>query len=316
MKKILTGFVAGFAVFGVFSLFMFSKEKQTELPAGLKNDTVIYTYNAYSFPIPDSVFFAGERVPIENFDVREALDKEIHKIAYWHSETLLYLKRANRYFPELEKILKSNGIHDDFKYMAVTESGLTNAVSPAGAVGFWQILKATGQSYGLEVNNEVDERYHIEKSTIAACKYLKDAYRKFKDWSLAAASYNAGMGSIDKVIATQKADSYYDLLLNEETSRYVYRIIAFKLIMSKPEHYGFKVLKEDLYPPVPTHMIKVDTTIADLTKFAEDNGTNYKMLKYFNPWLRDACLTNKNGKSYNIIIPEKNARVIPYKTNS
>lgn len=312
MKKILYGIIAGFAVVGIFSLFMFSKDHiPSQLPT-VNNDTVIFTYNAYAFSIPDSIMFAGEPIPLQNFDVRESLDKEIHKIAYWHSETLLYLKRANRYFPEIEKILNANGIHDDFKYMAVTESGLTNSVSPAGATGFWQILKATGQSYGLEINNEVDERYHIEKSTVAACKYLKDAYRKYKNWSLAAASYNAGMGNLDKVITAQKANSYYDLLLNEETSRYVYRIIAFKLIMSEPQKYGFKISKDDLYSPIPVRQVTLDSAVTDFAAYAKQFDTNYKMLKYFNPWLRDSFLTNKTGKSYTILIPEKNARTMNY----
>ncbi len=310
IKKILSGLIIGFSFIGISGLFIFSKEHYQIIEK--KSDTIVTKYTATAYPLPDSITFAGEPVPLQNFDVREALDKEIHKIAYWHSETLLYLKRANRYFPIIENILKANNLHSDFKFLAVTESGLTNSVSPTGATGFWQFLKATALSYGLEVNDEVDERYHIEKSTIAACKYLKDAYRKYKNWSLAAASYNAGQGNIDKYLKTQKVNSYYDLLLNEETSRYVYRIIAFKLIMSNPEKYGFIFLKEDLYPEIPVRQMTLDTAVTDFANYAEHFNTNYKMLKYFNPWLRDSFLTNKTKKSYTIILPEINARTQQY----
>jgi membrane-bound lytic murein transglycosylase D len=313
MKKIRSGIMIGFAIVGIFSLFIFSRNQGANQINDKKNDTVVYSYTVNSYPIPDSITFAGELVPLDNFDVRESLDKEINKIAYWHSETLLYLKRANRYFPGIERILKANNIPDDFKYMAVAESGLTNTISPAGATGFWQIMKATGQSYGLEINNEVDERYHIEKSTVAACKYLKDAFRKYKNWSLAAASYNAGMGNIDKLIKIQKANSYYDLVLTEETSRYVFRIIAFKLIMTHPEHYGFKIGNKDLYPVIPVHEITLDSTVKNFADYAAHFEINYKMLKYFNPWLRDTLLTNKTKKSYSIILPDKNIRTNLYK---
>jgi membrane-bound lytic murein transglycosylase D len=312
MKKILSGIIIGFAIVGILSLFIFSRNQGANQFTDTKNDSVCNTFMVNSYPLPDSITFAGEQVPLQNFDVRESLDKEIHKIAYWHSETLLYLKRANRYFPVIEKILKANNIHDDFKYMAVAESGLTNTISPAGATGFWQILKATGQSYGLEINNEVDERYHIEKSTVVACKYLKDAYRKYKNWSLAAASYNAGMGNIDKFIKIQKANSYYDLVLTEETARYVYRIIAFKLIMTHPRDYGFNIKKEDLYPMIPVHEVTLDSSVKNFSDYAARCETNYKMLKYFNPWLRDTLLTNKTKKTYSIILPDKNSRATLY----
>jgi membrane-bound lytic murein transglycosylase D len=192
--------------------------------------------------------------------------------------------------------------------LAVAESGLSNVVSPAKAAGFWQFMKKTALSYGLEVNDEVDERYHLEKSTIAACKFLKNAYKKYGDWALVAASYNMGQGNLDKQIQRQGCNKYYDLLLNAETSRYVYRLIAFKLIMTNPHSYGFKFRKKDLYPEIPVYTVKLDSAVTDFASFAKNHGTNYKMLKYFNPWLRDNILTNKYKKTYTITLPEKDSR--------
>ena len=305
MKKITSGMLITFAIIGIISLFIFAKDYlNSDKPYNELRDS---TYSVYALPVPDSITFAGELVPLENFDVREALDKELHKITYWHSETFLYLKRAHRYFPVIEKILKENNIHDDFKYLAVAESGLSDVVSPSGATGFWQFMKKTAQSYRLEVNKEVDERYHILKSTEAACKFLKDAYRKYRNWALVAASYNMGQGNLDKQINKQNKKNYYELLLNSETSRYVYRIIAFKLIMSNPQDYGFKFRKKDLYPQISTYEVKLDSAVTDFAAYAEHFNTNYKILKYFNPWLRDSFLTNKYKKTYTIILPEKNA---------
>ncbi len=310
MQKATKTILTIFSVIGISALFIYAgkyysdKKKYNEL-----RDS---TYSVYALPVPDSITFAGERVPLEYFDVRESLDKELHKITYWHSETFLYLKRAHRYFPRIEKILKKNNIPDDFKYLAVTESGLTNTVSPSGASGFWQIMKKTGQSYGLEINKEVDERYHFEKSTETACKYLNDAYRKYHNWTLAAASYNTGQGNLDKQLKRQKADSYYNLLLNPETARYVYRIIAFKVIMKNPQNYGFKFRKRDLYPEIPFKEIKIDSAITDFARFAQNFNTNYKILKYFNPWLRDSFLTNKNKKTYTLKIPAEGGRTKNY----
>ncbi len=258
--------------------------------------------------IPDTVYFAGERVPIENFDVRESLDREMLSVAYFHSSTMLNMKRANRVFPVIEQILNENGIPEDFKYMAVAESNLVNAVSYAGARGVWQFMTSTAKGYGLEVSKEVDERYHLEKSTQAACDYLKRSYKKYKDWPLVAAAYNYGQGNIDRQLERQKEDSYYNLYLNPETARYYYRIIAIKLIFENPEKYGFDIKKEDLFPPVATHTIEVDSSIVDLADFAQSQGTNYKMLKTFNPWLRQNYLQNHAGKTYKIKIPEVGSR--------
>ncbi len=310
MQKATKTILILFAVIGISALFIYAGKYYSDIKK--YNNLRDSTYSVYALPVPDSITFAGERVPLENFDVKEALDKELHKITYWHSETFLFLKRAHRYFPEIEKILKKNGIPDDFKYLAVTESGLTNTVSPAGAAGFWQIMKKTGKSYGLEINNEVDERYHFEKSAKTACRYLKDAYQKYHDWALVAASYNAGQGNIDKQLKRQKANSYYDLLLNPETSRYVYRIIAFKTIMENPQNFGFKYRKKDLYPEIPFKEITIDSAVTDFASFAEKHNTNYKMLKFFNPWLRDSFLTNKYNKKYTVKIPLTGSRTKDY----
>ena len=310
MQKATKTLLIIFAAVGISALFIYAGSYYSNI---IKyNDLRDSTYSVYALPVPDSITFAGDKVPLENFDVKEALDKELHKITYWHSETFLYLKRAHRYFPEIENILKKNGIPDDFKYLAVTESGLTNTASPAGAAGFWQIMKKTGKSYGLEINDEVDERYHFEKSAETACKYLKDAYRKYHDWALVAASYNLGQGNLDKQLKRQDASSYYDLLLNSETSRYVYRIIAFKTIMENPQNYGFKFRKKDLYPQIPCTKVKIDSAVTDFASFAENFNTNYKMLKYFNPWLRDSFLTNKYKKTYTLKIPAEGSRTKNY----
>ncbi len=294
----------------IFNLFSYSTIKFDEQLEYKKE--IADNYAVYAFPTPDSLYFAGERVPLENFDVRESLDMEIHKIAYWHAEMFLYIKRANRYFPVIEPILKKNGIPDDFKYLCVTESGLTNAVSPAKAEGFWQFMAPTAKQYGLEVNDEVDERYHLVKATNAACKYLKAKYSKFGDWAVTAAAYNAGDNGIDRFINYQDENSYFDLALFTETSRYLYRALAIKLIMENPKMYGFNFTKKDLYPMIETKEVEIDSAITDLTAFAKSQGTNYKMLKLFNPWLRDKKLENKKKNKYIIDIPKEGARAKDY----
>jgi hypothetical protein len=220
---------------------------------------------------------------------------------------MLMLKRASRYFPVIEPILKKNNIPDDFKYLALIESGLTNVVSPSNASGFWQFLDKTARQYGLEVSEQVDERYHIAKSTEAACKYLKSANSEYNNWTLAAASYNAGQGRIGRELKRQGTTAYYDLYLNNETSRYIYRILAMKLIYENPARYGFYLRNKDLYPPISTYSILVDTSINDLVNFAARNKVNYKILKEFNPWLRNDELKVSPGKSYTIDLPEANS---------
>jgi membrane-bound lytic murein transglycosylase D len=294
----------------LFNLFSYSTYHSDEQE--LYRNEIADNYAIFAFPLPDSVSFAGERIPIENFDVRESLDMEIHKIAYWHAEMLLYFKRANRFFPVIEPILKQNGIPDDFKYICVTESGLTNAVSPAKAEGFWQFMSGTAKQFGLEINEDVDERYNLPLATHAACKYLKSKYTKFGSWAVAAAAYNAGDGTLEKFIASQNEKSYFDLAMYVETSRYLYRAIAVKLIMENPKNYGFNFTKNDLYPVIDAKSVEVDSALVSLAEFAQSQGTNYKMLKMFNPWLRSQKLLNKHKKKYFISLPIEGARSKDY----
>ncbi len=258
----------------------------------------------HSIIIPDSVSFAGELAPLDIYYVRESLDRELLVNTYWHSNTILMLKRAARYFPVIEPILKKNNIPDDFKYVALIESGLLNVVSPSNAAGFWQFLDVTAKQYGLEVTDEIDERYHLEKSTDAASKYILSSYSKYKNWTLSAASYNAGQGRISKEVERQKTDDYYNLYLNQETSRYIFRILAMKLIYEDPTNYGIYLRNKDLYATIPTKSIEVNSNVADLITFATDNKVSYRVLKEFNPWLRSDKLTLANGKSYTIQLPE------------
>lgn len=271
----------------------------------MTSNRLLNDYNVYAIPMPDGLNFAGEAVPVENPDIKERMDRELLVNTYWQSNALLIFKRANKYFPTIEKILAEEGVPDDLKYLAVIESGLTQAVSPARATGFWQILKETGREYGLEVNDNVDERYHVEKSTRAACKYLKQSKEKFGSWTAAAAAYNAGNYGVSRRFKEQNVQDYYDLLLGEETGRYVFRIIALKEILSNPKKYGFNFRAEDLYAEVPTYKVEVDTAVTDFVKFAERFGINYKLLKLHNPWLRETKLNNSSRKKYYIEIPEK-----------
>jgi membrane-bound lytic murein transglycosylase D len=247
--------------------------------------------------------FAGEEVPAYMADVQERLDKEMITNMNYHTNTTLVIKRANKVFPVLEPILAKYGIPDDFKYLAVIESSLVNAVSPAGARGVWQFMPLTAKEKGLEVSDQVDERYHLVKATEAACKYFLSAKEKFGSWTLAAASYNGGIGGIKNKMEEQQVDNYYDLLLTEETSRYIFRILALKEIMKNADNYGFSIPKEALYYPIATKKIVVDSTITNLAQFAINQGVNYKILKLHNPWLRDKILLNTTEKKYEIEIP-------------
>ncbi len=275
-------------------------ESQKELEAKLVDD-----YNVYALPMPENLNFSGELVPVQNPDIHERMDRELLVNTYWQSNGFLLFKRAHKYFPIIEPILQEYGVPDDFKYLAVIESGLTQAVSPARATGFWQILKGTAREYGLEVNDNVDERYHIEKSTAVACKYLLQSKKKFGSWTLAAAAYNAGNGGINKRLNAQKVNSYYDILLGEETGRYVFRIVALKEILGNPKKYGFNFKEEDLYSAVPTYTVLVDHSIENWATFAETHKINYKLLKLYNPWLRKPNLVNASGKEYLIKIPKE-----------
>jgi membrane-bound lytic murein transglycosylase D len=257
------------------------------------------------FDIPKELDFAGEKVPLEKGDIFERLEREIYVNAYWESNMILLLKRSAKYLPEIERMLKENGIPDDFKYVAIAESALMNVGSPAGARGFWQILESTGKEYGLEITNDVDERYHFEKSTLAAAKYFKKAHSKFGDWTAVAASYNMGQSGFSKRQQEQLHSNYYELYLNEETSRYLFRILAFKIIFENPGAFGYHFRESDYYQTPVLRTIRVDEDIKDLPKWAKDQGSSYKDLKLYNPWLRDRNLNVKRGKVYHIQLPEK-----------
>ena len=274
------------------------KEEDTQYNSEIQNH-----YAVYAIPMPEQISFAGESVPLSDPDIYERIDRELHVNTYWQSNSLLTFKRANKYFPIIEPILTKNGVPDDFKYLAVIESGLRNVVSPAGAAGYWQFMKTSGKEFGLEINSEVDERYHLEKATEAACKYLLAAKEKFGTWTLAAASYNMGMGGLNKQLTRQKEDDYYDLLLNSETSRYVMRILALKEIMESPKEYGFNFREKDLYKLDSVKIVTVDTAILDFADFAQERNLSYKTLKYHNPWLRQSYLKNVSKKTYEIKLP-------------
>jgi len=290
--------VSSLLIINLFTASTFEGKEKEQFESNFHNNYKIFALN-----LPSELDFASENVPLNLIDVTEKMDRELLVNTYWQSQTLLLLKRSNRYFPVIEKILKEEEVPEDFKFLALMESGLTNVVSPAGATGFWQLMKDAAKERGLEVNSTIDERYHLEKSTRAACAYLKEAKEKFGSWTLAAASYNMGMTGLSNQLERQKATNYYDLVLNEETSRYIFRILAAKLILSNPKDYGFIYRDEDLYGPLRFKEFEVDTTINNLADFAFENGINYKTLKYLNPWLRDGYLPNSSGKNYAIQIP-------------
>ncbi len=291
------------AIFGFCSSSSF---RQADVVPG---DSVSSPFHWITSPyIPEKVEFAGEAVPLNLFDVRESLERELIVNMNFHSSTLQYLKKISRYFPIIEPILAAHGIPDDFKYLSLIESDFMNKVSPRGATGFWQFMKGAAADYGLEVNAEVDERYHIEKSTTAACRYLNEAYKIFGNWTMAAASYNMGKGGLSKQVKRQQCDYYYDLLLNEETMRYIYRIAAVKLIMNDPQKYGFYVPEKEKYQVISYTDVEVKAAVTDWADFAFKHQTNYKMLKYLNPWLRDIKLTNAARKTYMVKIPAEGFR--------
>ncbi len=301
MKKKLQ-IVFGIVIIGLLGFNIL----QGELPEGANDDNSLPQV-VKSVKYHHSYNLAGELVP-NTTDAYERLDREMTKNAYWHSSSLLMLKLANRYFPMIEPILAEEGIPDDFKYLAVAESGLRNVTSPAKARGLWQFMKLAAKEYKLEVNSEVDERYHIEKSTRAAAKYLKRLKEKFGSWTNAAAAYNMGMTAFRKNIKTQKEEDYYDMNLSDETNRYVFRIIAIKEIMQNPENYGFYLDYEDKYEPeIDYSFVKVDKTISSIGDFAHQNGTTYRMIKRLNPWLRSTKLTVKKN-TYMIKIPKNPGR--------
>ncbi|HBH06027.1 MAG TPA: murein transglycosylase [Flavobacteriales bacterium] len=298
----------GALFFGAIVFFVFTKSSETSETNKERFAEIEKEYRIYAIPLPDKIEFAGEQAPLHWNDVREKLDREFLVNTYWQSNALLFIKRSHKYFPIIEPILKEKGIPDDFKYLALIESGFTGIVSPAGAEGYWQFMKTTAREFGLEVNNEVDERYHLKKATEAACEYLLRAKEKFGTWTLAAAGYNMGMEGLQKQLDKQLAESYYDLKLNEETSRYIYRLLAAKTILENPKKFGFHYTKADLWIRLPSNEITVDSTISNLAEFAKEQGWNYKILKEYNPWLKKNSLTVSTGNSYEIEFPREKFR--------
>ena len=276
-------------------------------------------YCVTSPSVPDKISFAGQEIDLTRYDHRERMDREQMSFTYMHSTTMLMLKRANRYFPIIEPLLKANGIPDDFKYLMVIESSLNPiARSPAGAAGLWQFMPATAREFGLEINDNVDERYHIEKATAAACRYFKQAYAKYGDWMAVSAAYNAGQGRISSQLDKQLADHAMDLWLVEETSRYMFRLLAVKEVFGNPQRFGFLLKREHLYPVIPYKEVTVNTEISDLSDFAQKQGITYAQLRDANPWLRGSSLKNKTGKKYVIHIPTQEGmnydpkKTVPY----
>lgn len=305
-----TLFVLSFLAIGFFMLNLTKKSAPIPEPAETVKDTSIvvnknvsHLYEIKAVKLPESMEFAGEAVPLDQYDIRERLDRELLVNTYWQSNGLLLLKRANKFFPLIEPLLEKYDLPDDFKYLCVAESALIQTPSYKGAAGYWHFMPKTGREYGLEVNTNVDERYNLELSTEVAAEYLKRAKKKFGNWTLAAAAYNAGNGRISKRLKEQKVDSYYDLLLNPETGRYVFRILALKEIMSNPEKYGFVFDQDDLYTFPETKDILVDFPIENLPDFAKQYDITYKELKLVNPWLRETKLNNSSKKEYIIKIP-------------
>lgn len=279
-------------------------ETRREAP-GIKwvGDTVVL--QAYPFKVDGELFFAGERVPLEDPDVRERLDRELLINYYRHSNTILDMKLANRFFPEIEKIMAEEGVPTDFKYMPMIESDFRDVYSTAGASGFWQFVPATARQYGLEVNDKVDERYNVEKATRAACNYLKTAKDKLGSWTAAAASYDFGMDGVATKLKAQHTTNYYDLSITNETSRYVFRMLAMKVLFANPEKAGYHLAEDDLYQPFQYTTVPVDTTVNDLAVFAEQFNIKYKELKLLNPWMRNSSLPNALRKVYQVRILKK-----------
>ena len=320
MSKINTRLFFLLSTLGVFVTLAFTSQKRHQYAANFirpaeNNNTVLSEKEVddslhYLPVLPvrlgDSLNFCGERMPLEDWDVKERMDREMLVNLYYQSNTIQYLKLSKRYFGDIEKTLKEQGVPEDFKYLALAESGLRNVTSPSKAVGFWQFLRETGIHYGLESNEYVDMRYDPHSATLAACKYLKEAYKKFGSWTMAAASYNMGQAGLSNDASFQQSNNYYDLLLNTETSRYIFRIVALKEICEHPSKYGFHLEEDDLYKPIPYTIVTVDSSINDLVSFAQSYGCNYKQLKLMNPWIQGRYFNNKYNKPYDIKIPYTN----------
>jgi len=289
-------------VIAVFQSFTSEKEsKQTEDETTIEEQ--IEVQKIYAPSLPEKPEFCGEKVDLSDPEVMERFDREMVVNSFLHGSTILMLKKANRYFPQIEKILKEEKVPDDMKYLCVAESGLAHVVSPAGATGFWQFMKTTGLSYGLYIDDDIDERYNIEKATYAACKYLKESKQKFGTWSMAAAAYNAGDNGMLRQVNLQGQDSYFDLHLNQETSRYIFRILALKYILNDPENYGFNIKPKELYPPFELKKVTVSESNVDWVSFASEHKITYKTLKYYNPQIRKATWANRNKTKIEILLP-------------
>lgn len=299
------------AAFSLAGLAFWNTNSEENIEQDFVEVQPIVPYSSFSrdsirlFSLPQSVDFAGEKVPLDQPDVMERLEREIYVNAYWESNMILLMKRSGKYFDEIDRIFTEAGVPTDFKYLALAESGLMNVVSPAGARGFWQFMESTAKEYGLEVNKEVDERYHFEKSTRAAVRYLQKAHAKFGDWTAVAASYNMGQTGFSKRQSEQFEKNYYNLYLNEETSRYLFRILAFKIIFENPGEFGFHLKEKDFYKNPEFKKIKVDRDIKDLAAWAKGEGSTYKQLKLYNPWLRDKRLNVRRGKVYELVLPKE-----------
>lgn len=313
MQKSLATYTLILAAFLTIAVFASSTNKEDTSTSAQKlsgNDTIAPHHDLpqviKSVNLNKDFSFAGEAFPMDNFDVRERLDRELSRNTYWHSNTLLNIKKGNKYFTLMKRILKEHGVPEDFIYLSVAESDLRNAVSPAGAKGFWQFMRPTGKQYGLEINKEVDERYHLEKATVAFCKYIKGNKKRFGNWLLAAAAYNMGGTRLSKEIKLQKGESYFDLNLNQETSRYVFRLVALKEIMTNPQDFGFYIEEADLYQPIDSfYEVEVKEPVTNWGTFAQKYNISYRMLKVYNPWLVSTSLTNRNRKSYIVKIPKE-----------
>ncbi len=305
MKRlcIIAIILASLAIAGEAFIFATHKEKNEQ--EALHARAIRADYRVYAPSIPDTLYFCGERVPLNIYYVREGLDRELVSNMYYQSNTTFCIKRATRLFPTIERILKEEGVPEDMKYLCVIESSLTNATSPAGAKGYWQFMKTTGANYGLEISDEIDMRNDLEASTRAACRFLKTLKSRLGGWTEAAAAYNCGEGGLSTRIAKQGQSSYYDLYLNSETQRYVYRILAIKLIFQNPQSYGYHIRQCDTYPELPYTEVELSGQNVDLYQFATQNGTSYKMLRNLNPWITTDKLKNKNNKTYTVRIPTK-----------
>jgi membrane-bound lytic murein transglycosylase D len=303
-KKAIKYILFGIGIIGLATAFIFAISEKRDDELAYRSH-FFSDYRIYTPPVPDKADFAGEKAPLELFYIREAFDREIMAATFMHSSTILAFKRANRWFPVIEPILKKNGIPDDFKYLCLAESNLSNVVSPSSAEGFWQFLKPTGQKYGLEITEEVDERYNVEKATEAACSYFREAYETYHSWTLAAASFNRGMDGMSRALLSQRVSDYYDLFLNDETARYIFRILAIKEVWNHPTKYGFFLREQDLYRPVPTYTVAVDSAVQDLPSLATKLKVSYRVLREFNPWIKRYNLPNKSGKKYTLILPKQ-----------